>query len=210
MLIEANSDLEALTERNRAVNTMLLVRRREVEQVKKESQEAANIGRQLLDECQRILSEEGGEEQREFMSNQPENQTPEDVENEIESEQARLEIIHEGNPNAMTEYENRQRTISKLRERVAKREETLSELSQLVHSIRQKWEPELDDLVSKISEAFSQSFNKIGCAGQVGVHKDEDFDQWSIQIQVKFRFVPSPRNHTQTYNPHPIPSLPCL
>lgn len=189
MLIEANSDLEVLTERNRSVKTMLEVRRQEVEQIMRESQEAANIGRRLLDECQKILEGEGGEEQREFMSNQPDNQTPEDVETEIESEQARLEIIHEGNPNAMTEYENRQRTITKLRERVNKLEEKLGELSACISGIREKWEPELDALVNRISDAFSQSFNKIGCAGQVGVHKDEDFDQWAIQIQVKFRFV---------------------
>lgn len=189
VLIEAQSDVEALTERNRSVKNMLELRRQEVARVMRESEEAAAAGRRLLAQCQKILGEEGGEEQREFLAAQPETQTPEDVETEIESEQARLELVHEGNPNAMIEYENRERTIFKLRERVGRVEEKLEELGAQINDIRQKWEPELDQLVSKISDAFSQSFEKIGCAGQVGVHKDEDFDQWAIQIQVKFRSV---------------------
>ena len=52
----------------------------------------------------------------------------------------------------------------------------------------QQWEPQLDELIAKISEAFADNFSKIQCAGEVVVYKDEeDFDQWAIQIKVKFR-----------------------
>ena len=57
-----------------------------------------------------------------------------------------------------------------------------------IDRIRAKWEPELDQLVALISDAFFHNFAQIGCAGQVGVHKDdEDFGQWAIRIEVKFR-----------------------
>ena len=190
MLIEAQSDVEVLTERNRSVKNTLELRRREVTEVMREAEETAAIGRRLLKQCQKILSDEGGEEQREFQASLPEDQSAEDLQTEIESEQARLELVHEGNPNAMTEYENRQRTIDKLRERVAKVEGKLEELNGTITEVRQKWEPELDELVQKISDAFAKSFEKIGCAGQVGIHKDDDFDHWAIQILVKFRHVP--------------------
>ena len=58
-----------------------------------------------------------------------------------------------------------------------------------IREIREQWEPELDAIVSKISDGFSHNFQKIKCAGQVGVYKDEDFEKWAIQIQVRFRSV---------------------
>ena len=190
MALEAKSDVEALMERNRSVKVMLETRRVEVKQLVRESDEAAHIGRQLLQQCQRILSdEESGEEQREFLATLPDTQTPEELEGEIESERTRLELVHEGNPSAMAEFEHRQQTIDKLRDRIGRVDQKLQELDAAIVEIRAKWEPELDGLVQKISVAFSLSFEKIGCAGQVAVYKDEDFDQWAIQIQVKFRWV---------------------
>ncbi len=185
---EASSDVEALMERNRSVKQMLEARQREVDQLVRESSEASRAGRRLLDECEKVLAdEESGDELRDFLTTLPDSQTPEELEGEIESERTRLELVHEGNPNAVAEYENRQKTIDKLRDRVGRVDQQLQELETAIGEIRDKWEPELDKLVEKISAAFSESFEKIGCAGQVEVHKDEDFDQWAIQIQVKFR-----------------------
>lgn len=187
ILIEATSEVEVLAERNRSVKLMLDQRRVDVKDIQRKSEETAAIGRRLLDECTKVLSDEGGEEQREFLSSLPEDQTREDLEGMIESEKARLELAHAGNPNAIVEYENRQRTIDKLSASVAKISQRLAELDAEITEIRKKWEPELDALVQKISDAFSESFEQINCAGQVGIHKDDDFDQWAIQIQVKFR-----------------------
>jgi structural maintenance of chromosomes protein 5 len=141
-----------------------------------------------MDECQRILQDRNrSPEQDAFLSALPEGQTEEELEAEIQSEKARLELLHQDNPNLIRDYEHRQKQINNLQERVAKAEESLADLSNGIGEIRQKWEPELDVLIKSISDAFSYSFEKIGCAGEVGVHKDEDFDQWSIEIQVKFR-----------------------
>ncbi|KAK2814281.1 hypothetical protein FQN49_008244, partial [Arthroderma sp. PD_2] len=81
---------------------------------------------------------------------------------------------------------------------LAESQQKLTELEQGIAEVRGKWEPRLDEIVSKISDAFADNFARIGCAGQVSVDKGEspgsndadggsDFDQWSIRIQVKFR-----------------------
>ncbi|KAI9804909.1 MAG: Structural maintenance of chromosomes protein 5 [Piccolia ochrophora] len=188
MHAEATSDLEVLTNRNRRVRDALVEKRRSVEGVVRECDETAAEAKRLVQQCQAIVNDDDTtEEQQQALRSIPETQTPEDLENEIEAEKARLELVHESNPNALVEYEQRQKTIDNLRDKIAIVEEQLTEVAALITETREHWEPELDRLVSKISAAFSHSFEKIGCAGQVKVHKDEDFDQWSIEIQVKFR-----------------------
>ncbi|KAI9845607.1 MAG: Structural maintenance of chromosomes protein 5 [Thelocarpon superellum] len=188
MQIEAISDLEVLTSRNREVKSMLEAKRDEVEQVAREADEQSARARALLNTCKEVLADEDhGEVQKQFMAALPDDQTGEDLENEIESEKARLELVHEGNPNAIAEFDERGRTIERLGEKVRKMAEKLEGIGAAITEVREKWEPRLDELVQSISDAFSHNFEKIGCAGQVGIHKDEDFDQWAIQIQVKFR-----------------------
>jgi chromosome segregation ATPase len=74
-----------------------------------------------------------------------------------------------------------------LKAKILETEASLETIAQNVMKIRGKWEPKLDTLIAKISDAFSYNFEQIGCAGEVNVHKDDDFDQWAIQIKVKFR-----------------------
>ncbi len=155
MLIEASSELETLSDRNRSFKDMLEAKRREVDVVAKESDRVQATAKKLLDECKEIMASDDAE-QREFLTTMPEGQT-----------------------------------VDQLKQKVANLEHQLGEMQHGIDELRQKWEPELDRLVGKISDAFSYSFKQINCAGEVGIHKDEDFDQWSIQIQVKFRFVPS-------------------
>ncbi len=145
--------------------------------------------KEFLLQCQKLLSDAADTDsiESEFYSALPAGQTSVELETEIESEKARLELVHEGNPHALQEFEVRQVKIDKLKEKVQASETQLEEFAAAVTEIREKWEPELDELVRKISDAFSISFEQIGCAGQVDVYKDEDFDQWAIQIQVKFR-----------------------
>lgn len=214
MLLEAASELETLSERNRAVKDMLEAKRQEVEQVAKDSEKVQVLAKKLLDECKEIMASDD-EDQREFLSSMPEGQTTDELEAEIDSEKARLELMHEGNSGAIKEFEQRQKKIDRLKQKVADVERQLAECDEGIKELRQKWEPELDQLVKKISDAFSYSFEQINCAGEVGVHKDEDFDQWSIQIQVKFRLVSSltlpsqselPTDRHTPENPNPSPS----
>jgi chromosome segregation ATPase len=96
------------------------------------------------------------------------------LEQEVQAVAARLEMMVEGNSGIIKAFEKRKEAISRTREKITE--------------IREQWEPELDALIAKISDAFAHNFQQIGCAGEVQVYKDEeDFDKWSIQISVRFR-----------------------
>ena len=189
LLIEANSDLEILTERNSAVKDLLEQKRRELVAIVAETNSVQAEAKRLLDMCKNIMATQD-EAQAEFFRTLPEGQTSEELENEIESEKARLELMHEGNGGVIKEFEQRQKKIDQLKLKVQDWSHALEELDVHIKEIRGKWEPELDSLIKKISESFAYNMKQINCAGEVSIFKDEaDFDQWAIQIQVKFRWV---------------------
>jgi chromosome segregation ATPase len=117
----------------------------------------------------------------------PEGMTVESLQMDIAAEESRLEFIHASNPNAIRQYEKFQIDADKLKAKIQETEASLATMAEEITEIRSKWEPQLDILIAKISDAFSYNFEQIGCAGEVNVHKDDDFEQWAIQIKVKFR-----------------------
>ena len=127
------------------------------------------------------------DEEKDMIKQYSELPTTEDLDNEIAAITARLNLMAEGNPNAIKAYEKREEEIQILESKL----ETIVQRLEMIHTeiieIREQWEPELDALIAKISDGFSYNFEQIGCAGQVGVYKDEDFEKWSIQIMVRFR-----------------------
>lgn len=188
MLIEAISDLEILRERNSSVEELLEDQQRQVDALVRETEALQRTAKALLEKCTQFLA--GVEDEvRSFLVGLPANQTTEQVEGEIESEKARLELMHEGNGGVIKEYDQRKKKIDALTARLGEIKNALTELDHKIKELRDQWEPELDSLVGKISNSFSLNMEQISCAGEVGVHKDEDFDQWAIQIRVKFRYV---------------------
>ena len=188
MLVEAISDVEVLTERNGAVKEKLEARRREVEELSTTLSRAATLARNLGKLCKE-KSAQADDATRAFLRTIDITQSVEDVDAEIESEKARLELMHEGNGSVIREYEHRQKKIDSLKAHLKEVEVALAELTGQVKEIQEKWEPQLDKLVNRISRSFAFNMKQINCAGEVSVSKDEDFSQWAIQIQVKFRYV---------------------
>lgn len=188
MLIEATSDFETLRERNSSVEQLLEDQRRQVDALVKETEALQKTAKALLDKCTQLLARVE-DELRSFLIALPANQTSEQLEGEIESEKARLELMHEGNGGVIKEYEQRKKKIEALTARLEEIKNALSEFDDKIKELRDQWEPELDSLVGKISNSFSLNMEQISCAGEVGIYKDEDFDQWAIQIRVKFRYV---------------------
>lgn len=111
----------------------------------------------------------------------------EELDTEIDVIQSRLSMLHEGNPNAIRDFERRTREIESLQKMMDDKQSKLGKFATAIEELKTQWEPELERIVTKISSAFSISFDKIGCAGEVRVHKAEDFEKWEIQIMVKFR-----------------------
>lgn len=188
MLIEANSDFEILNERNSSVKELLEDQQHQVDALIRETEALQRTAKAVLDKCTQVLARVE-DELRSFLIALPANQTSEQLEGEIESEKARLELMHEGNGGVIKEYEQRKKKIDALAARLEEIKNALSEFDDKIKELRDQWEPELDSLVGKISDSFSLNMEQISCAGEVGVHKDEDFDQWAIQIRVKFRYV---------------------
>ncbi|EER43871.1 conserved hypothetical protein [Histoplasma capsulatum var. duboisii H88] len=218
-LLEAVSDLDTLQERNSEVNQMLESKKAEVEDAIK----GCSKLKERVDKCRHDFKEFA-----DYVSADPDMQTGEirelveaiksytidQLEADIDSERAALELAGEGNSNVIKEFELRQERIDKLKEHLTEFQQNLNELDEAIAEVRGQWEPRLENLVKRISDAFADSFSRIGCAGQVSIDKAEDvtpehenfalsatqtdngnggtnrtndFDQWSIRIQVRFR-----------------------
>ncbi|PWW78494.1 P-loop containing nucleoside triphosphate hydrolase protein [Tuber magnatum] len=186
-LAEAGSDAEILQRRIGDVLRALETKKTESSNLAKHATECAARARALQGACRKIIQGLSPEES-EFMNQISPEKNAEDIETDIEAENARLDLLHEGNPNAIKQYEDRATKIRSLEDKIAGREKNLTKHSAAIAELRSRWEPVIDRLVAKISTAFSRSFEKINCAGEVRVHKEEDeYDKWAIQILVKFR-----------------------
>lgn len=187
--IEANSDVTHLESKNAEVNDLL--KRKEVEvaqakgQMNRAKQEALDDGEVV----KKLLEEDDlTSEDREYLRALNERALSlEDLDLEIDVIQGRLSLLHEGNPNAIRDYERRAKEIEVLQKTIQEKQVKMDHLETAIEEVKAKWEPALNEVVEKISAAFSESFEKIGCAGEVKVSKTEDFDKWEIQILVKFR-----------------------
>jgi len=187
MLIEASSDFEILKERNRSVTELIQSQKRQVDELLNMTNKNRAEAQRLMSIIQDMIAAD--EELKVFAEDLSREQSVEEHEAEIESEKARLELMHEGNGGVIREFESRQKKIETLTARLQDTNHALGELDDKIKELRDQWEPELDGLVAKISNSFSTNMEQISCAGEVGVFKDEDFDQWAIQIRVKFRYM---------------------
>ena len=169
--------------------------------------------RKLVKTCQELraeslrLEDEEGERGLTELLGQigAERWTTEKLDGEIDSQKAQIELTEGGNTNVIKEFEERGKQIEKLQERLANFNERQAEFQEAIREVRERWEADLDVLVAKINSAFGDSFSRIGCAGQVVVHKASsedpvdcieenrgrenglDFANWAIHISVKFR-----------------------
>eukprot|EP01119_Soliformovum_irregulare_P024779 TRINITY_DN8979_c0_g1_i1.p1 TRINITY_DN8979_c0_g1~~TRINITY_DN8979_c0_g1_i1.p1 ORF type:complete len:435 (+),score=139.36 TRINITY_DN8979_c0_g1_i1:323-1627(+) len=111
----------------------------------------------------------------------------EEIEEAINEAQAKADLNHSGNNTVIEQYEKRKKEIEELEEKMATSTESLNRLKAEIESVKSAWLPPLSALVRRINESFSKHMSQIGCAGEVGLIEDEDYDKYSIQIKVKFR-----------------------
>lgn len=192
-LVEAKSDVAALKERNSEIVQRLEEEKqslqrlvREAEKAKAEAKDAQNVILELLSTGPDNTIDE---ERRDFLSGIKEGLTLETMDAEIQTEKAKLDLIHAADPGVLQEFEKRARDIERGQRDKAKRERQLESLNQQIQELKDTWEPAVDAIINRINDAFSYNFEQINCAGEVSIHKDEDFDKWAIDIRVKFRYV---------------------
>lgn len=196
---EAVSDLEILKARNQEQRDKLKAKEDEVEGATNEVRTMNEKVKKLFKEAQKVARVSGTQPDLADLMATLLNHSVDQLEADIDSEKARLELTQGGSSNIIKEFEERERQIQKIRGKLEEFQTQLADYEHAINEIRGKWEPELDALIKSISDAFSDSFARIGCAGQVSLDKAEDepgpdntsggsnFDQWSIQIHVKFR-----------------------
>jgi len=106
----------------------------------------------------------------------------------LAGETAKAALHYTPNQSVIDKYEQRQGEIKVAREKVEAKERKMAKLAADIENIRAPWFVKVTELVSKISDGFSKSFEKIGCAGEVKLGEHEDYDKWCIEILVKFRY----------------------
>ncbi|KAF7723238.1 Structural maintenance of chromosomes protein 5 [Apophysomyces ossiformis] len=110
-----------------------------------------------------------------------------ELEDAINAAQARANALKSSAPGAMEQYKARVLEIKRLTSKIEEDTGKLDKLSKKIEEVKAQWEPRLVRIVSRISDKFSEALQRIGCAGEVGVSRHEDFDKWGIEIRVKFR-----------------------
>ncbi|KAI0874514.1 P-loop containing nucleoside triphosphate hydrolase protein [Hypoxylon argillaceum] len=185
-LIEAKSDVKALEERNLDIKKRLDNEQMEIRAAKEESdglKEAAQLARELVSEA---VAEDP--DRLPHLNELAAGKTVEELDHEIGAEQSKLEYVHAVNPAVLQQFQKREQEIQKLTQQKEELTTKFDSLSRKTNELRQKWEPRVDALITKINDAFAYNFEQINCAGQVDIFKDEDdFEQWAIEIKVKFR-----------------------
>ncbi|KAI8074862.1 hypothetical protein BC940DRAFT_362946 [Gongronella butleri] len=115
------------------------------------------------------------------------NQTVIEIEDEINHEQSAYDALKLLNPGAMKTYEDVTAKLKDLSNSMETNHAKLEKANRDIEETHNKWVPRLEQLVLAISVKFSEGLRNIGCAGEVGISKDEDYDNWGIEIRVKFR-----------------------
>lgn len=182
LLIEAKSDVAYLKDRNSDIMQQLEAEKRSLDEIKRQLEERKREAQAAYNAVAVVL-----EDNREEILEASRGKTADEIEQEMGAERAKLDVIQANNPQALEEYESWARRIETEKSNHAIQETRLADLNEKINRIRGQWEPRLDELVGQINDAFSYNFEQISCAGEVGVHKDEDFDKWAIEIKVKFR-----------------------
>ncbi|EAQ89889.1 hypothetical protein CHGG_06508 [Chaetomium globosum CBS 148.51] len=181
ILMEAESDVGVLKAKNLEITQQLEESKMSVKQIGDELNQQRNIAAEAKEEAVSILTEENKDELRDKAMGK----TVEDIDQAIQVEKTKLEVIQASNPAALEEYERYAVRIERERVNQANHDIKMAELDERIRNVKSQWEPKLDQLVSQINDAFSYNFEQISCAGEVGVHKDEDFEKWAIEIKVK-------------------------
>ena len=212
VVIEAVSDLQVAEAQNKEVVEDMQKKQAEHATAKELYRQQREVALKTKTAAQRVhaeatkLGDEGDPSFLELLEYVcQELKTMDNLEPEIDAEKAKLELTEGGNADIIAEFERRAKDIQALRAQVQDANKRQEESQKAIENVRSKWEPRLDEVVARINEAFSDSFARIGCAGQVAVYKASstdpsectedaggvenglDFEHWAIHVSVKFR-----------------------
>ncbi|XP_065060120.1 structural maintenance of chromosomes protein 5-like [Rhopilema esculentum] len=148
-----------------------------------------NSSRKLLAEARKKTDTEKelSDEYKELFATLP--NTVEEIDDLIHEEKAKADCNYETNPKVLDEYKKNTQEINKLRREIEKEMEDQTSISDKINKIKERWLKPLEALVARINEQYGEFFKRMGCAGQVALHRDpdENYSRYGIEIQVKYR-----------------------
>ncbi|WPG97579.1 Hypothetical protein R9X50_00035700 [Acrodontium crateriforme] len=163
--IEAKSDLTHLQARSADELQLVEQRKGEVERLTQETAVTLARAQELKAQCD---AQDDFDDFETIVFEEVRGLDPEQLETEIETVQARLDMTEgASNTRIIQEFEERAKKIEQRQQRLSEVEASIAELQTNIEVVMQQWEPQLDELIGKISEAFSDNFSKIQCAGEV-------------------------------------------
>ncbi|KAH6646971.1 P-loop containing nucleoside triphosphate hydrolase protein [Truncatella angustata] len=186
-LIEASSDVRGLRERNSDIVRELDEKKQEIEASADEAALAKADAKQAQTRVHVIVAQgqDGDLDRYEVMVA---NKSLEQIDQEISAEEAKLELIHAVDPSVLRQFDERAKKIEQLQKQNEELNGKLERLEEQIKELMSKFEPRLDTIIAAVNEAFGRNFERISCAGEVGLFKHpDDFEQWAIEIKVKFR-----------------------
>ncbi|KAI2614954.1 P-loop containing nucleoside triphosphate hydrolase protein [Hypoxylon sp. NC1633] len=184
--IEAQSDVTGLENQNASIKQQLDEKRAEINQIKVDA-ERLKVNAIKAKRAVEETVGDGSQERLRHLTELAAKKTVEEVDDEVGAESTKLELIHGVDPAILRQYKKRAEEIQQLTEKKRQMNAKLEEYATTTQRVMEQWEPGVEEVIGKINEAFSYNFEQINCAGEVSIHKEEDFEQWAIEIKVKFR-----------------------
>ncbi|ORX55049.1 hypothetical protein DM01DRAFT_186669 [Hesseltinella vesiculosa] len=158
----------------------------ETSQRRQKAREFSNQAQTAGAELQEELADQFKEIYQQWRANGLE-QTPEEIEDQINEQQASYDATRSLNPHAAVTYERIKTEIREMNKKADDSETALAKIGSEIEVIHKQWHPRLKRLVHAISSKFSEGLERIGCAGEVGIYEEDNYENWGIEIRVKFR-----------------------
>lgn len=181
--IEAQAALHKANEEMKAIEATFSNLKRELEEVSKRFERARDLARKLKEDAEKKapITPDLKEQIAELPNN------IEELEVMIKEHTTKIEMLYATNPAVVQQYEARMREIEDITSKLQDEKTRLADLKAEISEVKDKWLPPLEALVGRINETFGRFFDEIGCVGEVGLDRNEDYDKYGIQIKVKFR-----------------------
>ncbi|WFD36657.1 Structural maintenance of chromosomes protein 5 [Malassezia cuniculi] len=110
-----------------------------------------------------------------------------ELEMQLASARAALDIPTAVGAGVVETFRERLARIESLRAAIDAGAVRVAEAQQDISRIEARWLPELEKVIAHVNSRFGAAFQRMRCAGEVRLARDDSYDKWGIDIYVKFR-----------------------
>ncbi|WFD32277.1 Structural maintenance of chromosomes protein 5 [Malassezia sp. CBS 17886] len=146
--------------------------------------DAVSLQRQV----QARIDEAADEQQDELRAHLRDNdESVDQLELELRRAQAALDIPWGVGPGVLETFRARKEKMAALRASIQALHVQLTNYDARIARVEHMWLPQLAALMERVNARFAASFQRLGCAGEVRLARDDDYAQWGVDLLVKFR-----------------------